>query len=636
MFKFECKNNIDSILAISGLILGLVITSLYHLSPTIHLISIGLSLILGCSIYILLNKIQPIEHCRYKANVNEKRILDVLYLLLFSVSLIIWNTSIGRPFSYFLIFSLCAGVLALSIYIADNKFDYYVQFGKIILLSFNIKYSIYMFAGSMPSVDTYIHAKMNDLLAKSGITEVLIGKEMYFPVMHIQTAITEIISAIPIKEASNFAIIVPFILASAYVYLVGRDLFEEKIGLFAMLLVNVSDFHIYWGSAPQTTTYGSILYFLLIYVLFKVFYVKSNSKWVSISIFLIITLIITHAVSSFIFIVTAFALFLGSIIYNRLYYGDKKALSEGLFLISIVVLLQSWFVALYSKKGEPFFDQIVSSLHYYVTGFADFLNRPEATAEVAANLPPFIERLADTLGLSLYLFFAIIGSLIALSYRHRNQIRFAYIVVMIILFGITFAFPLFGMRNIIPSRWFVFEYFFVSMFAAFAIIQISSCFKRGNLSFFFIALIFISGTFFMSSNTISNLDSPLWLKEETISTTYTIAELKGAETLSHYSDNIFSDARFGPSVIGIHFGNVTSTSSLSNSINNREDIFKHQGKIFLWRDYMLDKPVRTFDKMEGYDRQIEVPKILGQETFNELADMNRIYDNREIIGYYIK
>jgi len=629
VFKSKLNGNIDFILAISGLILGLVIISLYFVSPTIHLISMGLALCLGCAAYIALNKI-PITENKYKASRNEKRILDILYLLLFSISLIIWNTSIDRPLSYFLIFSLCAGVLALSIYVSDNRLDYYIQYGKTLLFSFNIKYSIYMLAGFMPTVDPYIHAKMNDLLSQSGTIEVLMEKEMYFPIMHIQTAVMEIISAVPIKNATNFAVIIPFILASTFVYLVARDLFGEQIGLFSMLLVNVSDFHINWGSAPQTTSYGIIIYYFLMYVLFKVFYLRSKLKWISISIFLIFVIIITHAVSSFIFVVTMFCLFLGSILYNYLYKSRRKASYGGLFLISIIVLIQYWFIALYRKGGQPFFDQIVSSLYYYVTGIAGFLDRPEATVEVATTLSPFIERFANTLGLTLYLFFAIIGSLIALSFKHRDKIKFTYVFIMLILFGITFAFPVFGIRNILPSRWFAFEYFFVSMFAAFSIIQVSKLLKRGASKKFFITTVFFILAFFMSTSTIANLDSPLWLQESTISTTYTHAEVKGAETLSQYSYHLFSDSRYGGSVLNVYLGMNT------NSLQDSQQVFERNDEIFMWRNYMLERPIRIISRVEGYDRTIVINTILGIDTLEKLDKMHRVYDNREIIGYYIR
>ncbi|OBZ34303.1 glycosyltransferase family 39 protein [Methanohalophilus sp. DAL1] len=630
MFKPKFEKSIDFILATAGLILGVFIIFLYSLSPTIHLIGIGLALSLGCALYIIIKKSIDDDIPGYKANINEKRILDIAYLFLFSLSLLIWNTSIDRPFSYFLIFSLCAGVLALSIYMSDNKLDYYIQYGKIIFLSFNIKYSIYMFAGYIPGVDPYGHAKMNDLLAKSGNIEVLMGKEMYFPIMHVQTAVTEVISAVPIKDASNFAIIIPFVIASSFVYMVGRDLFGEKIGLLAMLLVNVSDFHISWGSAPQTTSYGIILYYLLMYVLFQVFKDKSNPKWISMSIFLIIVLIITHAVSSFIFVITIFALVFGSMIYSHRYGNNRKGLYGGLFLISGVALLQHWFIALYSKGGRPFFDQIVSGLHYYVTGAADFLNRPEATSEVVSStLPPFFERFADTFGLSLYLFFAIIGSLFALSYKHRDQIRFAYILVMIVLFGITFAFPVFGMRNIIPSRWFAFEYFFVSMFAAFAIIQISSLTNRVVLKKLFFVTILCMMAFFMSASTIPNGDSPLWLEDSTISTTYNTPEIRGAETMSRYSDDLFSDSRYGSSVLGVCLNLDQSP------LQNKQRMSSRVNEILLWRNYMLDRPIRTFAKVEGYDRRIVKKEILGPEVLKNLIKENKIYENGEISGFFI-
>ena len=179
--------------------------------------------------------------------------------------------------------------------------------------------------------------------------------------MHVQVAVMKILSNVSIRDASNFAIIIPFVLSSIFVYLVARHLFGEQIGLFAMLLVNVSNFHIYWGSAPQTTSYGIILCYFLLYILFNIFYLRPDTRWNSISVFLIITLIITHAVSSFIFVVIIFALFFGSRVYNQVYKDEIKLLYGEVLLISAVALLQRCFTAINSKNsGKSFFDQIVS------------------------------------------------------------------------------------------------------------------------------------------------------------------------------------------------------------------------------------------------------------------------------------
>ncbi|WP_321430910.1 hypothetical protein [uncultured Methanolobus sp.] len=633
MFKINYKENPDVPLAVLGFILGLIIIFLYTLSPTIHLFSIGLALVLGCAGYITLKE-KSFDDIQYHSTITEKRLYDILFVVLFTVSIILWDNSVGRPFSFFLVLTLCAGFLALSVSLSNNKKDYFIQYCKIVILSLNIRYSSYMLAGFIPDVDPYLHAKMNAMLAKSGFIDVLIGKEMSFPIMHIQTAILEIVSAVSIKDASNFAIIIPLIISTTFVYLVARTLFGEKVGLLSMLLVNVSDYHIYWGFSPQTTCYGLLLYYTLMYLLFNVFYSQSKIKWISLSIFITIVLIITHAVSSFIFIITMFVLFLGSVIYSKLYY-KSEIVYGGLFLISFIALFQQWFIAIYSKGGKHFFDQIISSLFYYVSGYADFLNRPEATIEIASALPPFVERFADTFGLSLYLFFAIIGCLFSISLKYRDQIKFCYILILVVLFGITFSFPLFGIRNIIPSRWFAFEYFFVSIFASFAIMQIYHLIKSSNRKKMYIIIIFCIMAFFMASNTISNFDSPLWLKSSTISRTYTSSEIQGAKTMIKYSDNIFSDARYGPSVIGIYLSNIESTDSLAYATPNKESIFSKKNNIFLWRNYMLDRPIRTFTQTQNYDRIIVEPVVLGKETFNKLEMTNRIYDNSAIIGYYI-
>lgn len=626
----------DRFSAAIGVVLGILIASLYLISPTMHLFSIGLSLILSCSLYIIIVYLQlpvyPLQHITK----NGKKLLDITFLLLFSLSLIITHNLDYRPPIYFLLYSLCAGSIAVSIYFSNTKMDYYTQYLKIILLSFNITYSIFNLAGFIPGIDTWMHAKMNFLLSQTGNIEVLFNKEMYFPIMHVQVVIVKLISNVSIRNASNFAIIIPFVFASSFVYLLSKDFLGHRVGLFALLLVNISDYHIYWGSAPQTTSYGLILYYLLVYTLVKSYFLDSNHnfnpKWVAMSIFLILILIITHAVSSFIFLITVVSLFAGSIFYAFLY--ERIVISKfknttilnfgGICLLTLIALLQQWFTSMYTKGGRSFFGQIVSSLYVYITGYADFLNRPETISTFAATMPPFIERFADTFGFSLFLFFGIMGSLYCLSDKYRNRELFSFIFVIAVLFGITFSFPLFGMRNIIPSRWFVFEYFFLSILAGFSIIKLSTYFKSRKLIPIFVAVIFISTAFFMSTSTISNVDSPLWLKNDTFSTTYTLGEVRGTETLSEFGNNFLSDSRF--STIGVYFGKDFTEFSLDSQPKS--------GTIFIWRSYMKNRPITIHTKLKGYYKEVSRSIVLGQSFHSNLARHDKIYDNNDLSAYF--
>lgn len=620
---------LDCFLAATGVLLGVLIALLYLISPIIDLFSIGISLILSCSLYLIIIYLQfptyPLQH----TTKNWKKMLDITFLLFLSLSLIIMHNFDYRPIVYFLLCSLCTGLIAASIYYSDNNIDYFIQYLKIIILSFNLKYSIFNLAGFIPGVDPWIHAKMNYVLSQTGNIEALLGsKEMYFPIMHIQVAAMELLSNVSVRDASNFAIIVPFVFASSFVYLVSKYFLGHRIGLFALLLVNVSDFHTYWGSAPQTTSYGTMLYYLLIYVLIKAYFMNSNMKWTGISIFLIFILIITHAVSSFIFLITIVSFFLGSISYTYLYEGVVIPKFKSISLITVVALLQQWFVAVYSTDRGSFFNVIVFTLNFYLTEYAGFLNRPETVSAYSTFIPPFIERFADVYGFSLFLFFGIIGSLFCLSDKYRNRGLFTFVFALAVLFGITYSFPLFGIRNIMPSRWFIFEYFFLSILASFSILKLSTYFKGIKFKPVFVAVIFISIAFFMSTSTVSNVDSPIWLKNNTVSTTYTLGEVRGAETLSKLGNNFVCDYLFGQSVISSYCEqNYTMCDPNGN--------FDY-GKIFIWRSYMEQGPITYFRYLKEYYKPISSAVVLGENFHCKLNKYNKIYSNKGLSAYYIK
>jgi hypothetical protein len=622
-YKLKRKfNNADHILAIIGLAFGIIITSLYLVSPTIYLFSIGMTLILSCSLYLFAYHIY--EYPFQELSRKEKTILDVIFLVLFSLSLIILHNSEHRPASYFLIYSLCVATIAVSIYFSTQRQDYLKQAIKIILVSLNIKYSIYNLAGVVPGIDSWTHAGMNQLLSQYGTIDVLRGKEMYFPIMHMQTAIMEIIGNNSIKDASNFAVIIPFVLASIFVYLISKQFIGERGGLFAMLLISISDYNIYWGSAPQTTTYGLIFYYMLIYLLIKTYYIKSSPEYVTLSIFLSFVLVLTHAVSSFIFTVTILSLFAGSIVYSYLY--EEKIISQfrSISVISLITLLQYWFIALYKKEGDSFFKTIASTLHNYVTGSAGLLNRPETTDVIAKTLPPFLERLADTTGFSILLFFGVVGALLCSSSKYRNKINFIFIYALTIIFGIMFAFPLFGLRNIMPTRWFSFGYLFLSMFASFAILKLFSCVENKKNRSIWIFLVFVSISFFMSTSTVSNLDSPVWLKNSTVSTTYSLKEVTGTERIVSYGANIVTDSSYGHGLISAYLDHKYTVFNVSNRLNG--------DSTFLWRSYMEDRPIPG-SVIKVKNKILYPDVILGSAFHSDLDKKNKIYDNNGLSAY---
>lgn len=620
--------NLDTVASIFGIVFGIIITSLYLVSKTIHLLMLGLALTLASLVYFALKNREKIS--KVPITTSIKLTCEIIFFSLFSMSLLILHIDEGRPFLYFVIIALSAGFLALSILNIKSKIDTALQIVKIFMISFNLKYSLFLsFSGT--GVDYWEHLIENKNLIQYGFIQILSGKEQFFPLMHIQVAIHRIVTNTSIIDATNFAILIPLVISSICVFFVARKLFDVKIALLAMLIVNVTDFHTYWGSAPQTTTFGICLFYFLIFIIFQIASSTRNQvPWYIILIIFIPTLVLAHAVSSFIFLTTIGGIFVGSCVYKNFYDNHATIIPSILaFLLYGVILIQHWIIALYNAMGgSSFFEVIVSSLNYYVTEHAEFLNRPETVAEYIISLPPFIEQVADTTGIALLMFFAAIGCLFWLSKKNRNQFPFSMLTCTILLLVITFGFPLFGIRNIIPTRWFAFMYFFLSIMAAWAVYFLLIRIPNLRLRMVGSVIIIFSLTFFMTASTISNLDSPIWLKESTISTSYTVQELKGAETLSHFSNETFSDSRFGSSILGGYYG------SQQDSLNSR-DLSNRTGSIFIWRTYMENSPIRMLTTLKGYYKPVVSDVVLGPEYLEELERMQKVYENGDVRGYYI-
>lgn len=621
--------NLDTIACIAGIVLGIAITSLYLISATIHLLMLGPALTLASLLYLVIKNRETVLSDSISKPV--KILLEVIFFILFSASLLTLHVSEGRPLVYFVLVALSAGFLGLSIVFLKGKGDAVIQAIKIMIVSFNLKYSLFLGYYGVGS-DYWRHLADNNLLSKYGFIEVLSAKEPFYPLMHIQVAITDIVTNTPIKDATNFAIIIPLVISSICVFLVARNIINAKIGLLAMLIVNITDYHTYWGAAPQTTTYGICLYYFLIFFIFRGATTKSNKKtWLALTLLFIPVLILAHAVSSFIALISVLGLIAGSYTYRTCY--DKRTvilLPILVLLIYGVVLLQHWFGALYNRAGgASFFDKITSTLVTSTTQHADFLNRPEAVSEYVAMLPPLFERMADTTGLALLMFLSAIGCLFWLSKKYRSAFTFPMIVCTIALLFITLGFPLFGIRNIMPSRWFAFMYFFLSIMAAFALLTMLSKTSKKGLGLMMCFVILSSLTFFMTTSTISNGDSCFWLQESTISTAYTTQEGIGAETLSNVAERVLVDSRYAEVIDNMPHNAERISFSSDQQLTRTPDT------VFMWRQYMLDRPVSRSMHLEGYYKNVVNPSVLGIEILNKLDQFNKMYDNHGIEGYYL-
>lgn len=583
----------------------------------IYLLAVGSALVIGSIMFLLLFNLKLPQ--KPVISFVKWKWFDITILFLFITILFNLHENSGRSPIIFILFAIISGIIGVSIFLDSTNEQKVRTILYILGLSTIIISSIYYTQLSLTGVDAGIHAAMNEKLAESGLLDSLWYHEKYFPIMHISVASLMIVSGIGIKEATFFSVVFSLIISTICVYLLCNILFSDRrIGLFALLFLNVTEWLIFWGYSPTTTTYGVALYFFIIYILIKK-YQYTGIHWTLLIITLIITMIFNHPMTSFILLCTLIAFSITQLLSKYLFRDTiciKSMSNIHIFTIfTALVMIFHWFYALY--LSDPMFDTLLRFLQSSVESQFGVASRPETIASIQATLPSAIERILDVAGLTMLLILYCVGLLFLLSNKNRGFPQFLLVFVSVVLFSIIFGIPFFGLKNFLSERWFAFVYFFVVIISAYALIEILNYLHKFKYQILSILIVVATMTFFFTASTVCNQDAPLWLQESTRPYSLaplTVSEDIGYKTLTKYSNEI-----------------------MDNHIALQEDsIFQRGDTIFIWKEYMNNRPVRLFRNIDTdmqYDTTRYYNKVLGQEYYKKFLLENKIYSNEYIIAF---
>jgi len=128
-------------------------------------------------------------------------------------------------------------------------------------------------------------------------------------------------------------------------------------------------------------------------------------------------------------------------------------------------------------------------------------------------------------GFCLYVFFGIIGTLYCLSRKEQAKKYVPLVVLALVLFFICYAFPIFGMRNIVPDRWPAFAFVCFALFVGFGIYCALSLLKSKRIALYTVAMFLFIGSLFMITVGGTNQDSPLYGEEVFLKLIWTESEM---------------------------------------------------------------------------------------------------------------
>jgi hypothetical protein len=617
--------SIDGVFSILCLLLGLLIILLNLIHSNNYLITLGPLLTITSVIYLhYKSNIGKKEVYSFYLNTSTKKIIDIMYWTSFFITAVNFqqNYPYHRSMIFFISFSLAATLLFVEIYFTKvhSPLNLYYILMKIIFASLFLRYSAYYISPDLVGSDPWAHAILINYIYNSGTIHVpqesLTGYYSYYPIMHIYAASIMLIGNFGIK-ASLFVIGSTIVFSSLFIYLISKKIFYNnvKIALLCTLLVNLSSYYIQWSTQVIAMSLGIVFYIIIIYLLFVTYKRKILPEFFSkpnlFTLIFSFLIVWTHTISAFILFISSFCLILGNFIYNNVLFKSSVKNSKSLASITLCAIIFILMISHWWNPDYPFFEIIMKGFIRNLSAEHKFLGPLTNT-----NIEDQWFDVLDIFDFLILIFFGVIGCLYTLSKKYLNSLRFSLIFLISSLFFIFFAFPAFGLKDIVPGRWPAFIYVSFIPFVGFGSFKLFSLFHNKRYLIILFSILLFTYSFFAITNSNSNMDSPFYGGSSYPSLIWTESEITLCKQIDQfYNGTIITDVQLGSRIFEAYLSSTNRIDYLKLDQNENIDYDYIGNKLIIWREMSLSRPM-TFNTSPRW-----TAIFLGRD-FKEYIDNN--------------
>lgn len=524
---------------------------------------------------------------------SKNFILAWIAIFLILVFLITWisRTKLYYKSSiYFFLCSLATLPIILHIFGCDTKKKQYlwIILFEIIFLSVVVRYSIYYDSAGTYGQDPWWHTQwIKETIETGHIThgQYLINAYYNFPIFHLLNGIASIISLLSIHDAIfiSTGIVGNCVIPSLFIFLIAKKIFSDKIALLSALVYSLSGYSIERGISIIPMTLGVSLFILILYTIF-IIHTKNRAAFLILFLLFSLTLVLTHPLATLITFISLITIYIGNIIYNKIFDIKNNNTNTNLrntviTLLSLIIVFGIVTVFVWGAKGadrQSFFERVImpSIAHIFSAGKSRFADNSLRYSV------PYIIALLESSTFWLLMFFAIFASLFPLSKKYKSEEKFSMILIFLALYGSIIISSILSIQRILPWRWYIFMMIPLSILGVAGLFKLLSFMKSHTVKLVGIGLVIISIIFLAQITPPVNQTSPLFYSGYSSSRAcWTESELIAAKTLYEIScGNPITDLYYGqiiPYIIG--HNNYSKMCSKSNSI-------------FIWRNYYLNHP----------------------------------------------
>lgn len=608
---YDLTEDLDRNLAIIGLVIGVILS--------IWLSSMGkeiageasVLLFLACAIYLIARNRLSILTAFLLEPLHAKRrtylILNILFFALFSystISVVLRTDVYSRPLAYFILIAVITAIIAVEIIFFPQDRKAYTGFLliKIMMIALSLRWIPQLLFPELLGLDPWAHRSFTIRILEMGHIPEDFGYSK-LPIMHLIVGSTMLITDLNYKLSTMFSIDFIEVIGIVFVFLLGRFIYNIKVGLMASLLLGVASRNIRWGfwTIPQTLTLTLIL--IMIYLIF----IKERKIIIIASLYLItgVIIILTHTIGSLAVALLLFTFWLSFETLKRVNQEKYSTLNLSLVIMFITTLISYWMYA--SGHLET------------LTGFIkwglkpDYWSESTITKEYFQYKAPYCELFLNRLGFFLFQSFAVIGSFYMLSKKFGNKYSFALVIGSFATMSIAFFSTPLGLTALQADRWYYFLEIIMAIPASVGLFIIPVVFKSNLKKMLTLIILLTTVSFLSITSDIANMDNPIYTKNIGIRFAFMESELKATKTITNiYDGKITSD---------MLYTTLRQDNDIGESLLTRN--FSELKGLIVFRKMVATKPFWTMRSVTKLD----------YDPYEQLNTFNHIYSSGTVDAF---
>jgi hypothetical protein len=596
---------------VTGIIVILV-SLLFHLNKA----HIGLAFALPPFAYMALrkknqNNLYASAHRAYRLSRVTFIFSTIVFVSTISSSLFCWYAQIyQRPIVFFVLIAVAYLTIMNQILFFHSRKYTYLLFLEILAVAIILRGSVYFNFPTVYGYDPIFHMNGLEQTVSSGFLSPQLETYTSFPYMTLLDATISQVLGINLRIA-YFGISVIEAMSCLFIFVIGRMVANEKIGLLSAAIVTILPYSIYWGVWIIPMTLGLNIFVIIAYLMIKKTF-SCPRRNTALLIFFLLSLILVHSVASFITGVLLLVIFVSQRVYNTLFSPSR---SPQIVTPSLIVLfgsaLFSYWMFVITKQGTDFFSVMTGSL-------ATSLRGSETTAVTTAPSQSYLSVFLCDLPLITSLFLGILGLLFLLRNK-ISSLKFALAFSSIFLVFLIYGTGFLGISAILPDRWFVFMEFLLVLFVAYGVYMLVSSLKSFRGQFFLSCTILFVLIFSAITSPIANGDSAFYAEELSGRAAFKQSEVNAATFVNtHYEGLLSRSARY-----------LLITGKWVWL--NPKDPTTYDDQMVILRNYDIEKGF-TIPRF-GYGGKSDETLYPDQQFYDNISRYNKIYENGEVRAY---